>query len=461
MRILLITPAYRKTSERWMPLSVCYIAAALIARGHQVKIIDRYVLTAKHGIDATHRIMAREIKEFAPDITGFTTVTPVIHDTMEAVKIVRDITASLIVLGGHHATAFPELTLHKIPEADAVIAGEGEESLVMLADNAPPETIPGLYWRGRNFRANPGRGSVVDLDSLPLPAYHLLDMDYYTQPNVFTIRPYYLRVGSVLASRGCKNRCVYCTESLTYAQGLRCHNSDYVADNVELLAKKHRCNGIAFLDNDFLADRNWAEGILKKMIARKLRRVMRFGIQSRVTNIDREIARLLREAGCCKVEFGLETGDAATLIRINKNATTAAAEKTIGILHDNRISVQANLMMGFEGETVEMLDRTLKWVKSLRIDNFKWGMLRIYPGSRLYVDKGHGFVEENEWTRENINGFFAADHLSNISGEERGKWLRTSLEPYKRYLHHRGIWRCNPLWDCMAHYYHALLAKRR
>lgn len=459
MRVLLVTPAYPRASERWMPLGICYIAAALLGKGHEVKIFDRYVSGVKNENKDLNKMMLEEIRGFAPEIIGFNTITPVIYDTMEAVKLVRGVYSKPIVLGGHHATAFPELTLERIPEADALIAGEGERSFGMLAGNALKETIPGLYWREGGGSGGQNRGVVDDLDQLPLPAYHLLDLDYYTKPNLATIRPFFLRVGSVLASRGCKNRCAYCTESLTYSGGIRYHSAGYVAENVELMVRKYHCNGVTFLDNDFLAERDQAVAILEELIFKKLNGQIRFCIQSRVTNIDKEIARLLKEAGCIKVELGLETNNEELLGKINKNAKVFEAESAVKICRDYGISVQANLMMGFEGETIEMLDHTLNWVTKLRVDNIKWGMLKIFPGSRLYSDQENRFFEDNEWTRENINSFYDTDQLSKISPLDREKWLNKRLKPYRRFLHHRGIWKYNSVSQCFKHYYEAFLLR--
>jgi Fe-S oxidoreductase len=442
-----------------MPLGICYIASALEAKGHQVQIFDRYLYSADNSSERVNSDMLKTINQFLPDIIGFNTITPAIYDTIEAVKSARTIYSNMIVLGGHQVTAMPELTLQRITEADAVIVGEGELPFCMLVDGEKRDAIPGLYWReGDRILGNKNKGSIENIDLLQLPAYHLLNMDYYTKKNLATIRNFYLGVGSVLASRGCKNRCEYCTESLTYSGGVRYHNTDYITENIELLVRKYKCNGITFLDNDFLADRNKAEEILRKLIERKLNKDMRFCIQARVTGIDRDIALLMKLAGCCKVEFGLESADERILAKIKKNATVNEAEKAIKICNKNGISVQANLIMGFEGETMECLDRTFDWIKGLNIDNFKIAMLSLYPGSKLYADKGESFFENNLWTEENIDLFFKTDRLSAINQEERKECIK-KMRFFNRYLHHSTLWKYNPTLLCLKYYYEAFLEK--
>ena len=181
------------------------------------------------------------------------------------------------------------------------------------------------------------------------------------------------------------------------------------------MIKKYQCKAITFFDNDFLADRESAAKILETLIAGKLNREMKFCIQSRVTHMDHETARLLRKAGCVKVEFGLETGDAELLDRMNKNTTIDKAEQAVQICREYGISVQANLLMGFEGEKLETLERTLNWVKKLKVDNFNLSMVQLYPGSKLYQEHGQCFIEDSEWSRHNLDLFFKTDHLSSIA----------------------------------------------
>lgn len=459
MKIMLVTPAFAPSGERWMPLGLCYIASSLERAGHEVLISDRYLQALRLGAQAADEHLIGEVRAFHPDIVGFTTVTPYIHDTVEAVRAVRAACDARILLGGHHVTAFPELTLQRIPQADAVITGEAETSFCLYASGADKSTIPGLYWLDGTIRRSDARGKHESLDDLPLPAYHLIDMAYYTGKNASTIRPFYLRTGSALSARGCRNRCAYCSESLTFSGGLRTHSPDYVFDNIAVLKKDYGCNGITFLDNDFLVDRQRAETILRGIIARQWNKDMIFCIQARADSIDDGIARLMKQAGFLKAEIGLETSSQASLDQVGKNLQADVSENAVSICRKHGISVQANLIHGLEGETIDTLNATLDWIKRLKLQNIKWGSLKVYPGTLLYKQRGGAFFENNEWTRENIERYFREDHVSGISFEDRKRWLDSRLIPYQRYTYHRGLLTHNAPGDILRHYARAVVRK--
>ena len=453
MRILLCTPMTEQANEKWMPLGLCYIAAVLMEQGHEVKIIDRYVLGINQDVAEVNQSMCEEIEIFEPDIIGFSTYTPAIYDTISAIKAARQIYKGLIVLGGHHATTYPKLTLERIQEADMVIAGEGEHSFAMLARGEEKNTIPGLYWREKQKIVQSDAKVVrTDLNTLPLPAYELLDMEYYTAENIYTIRSYFRSVGCAISARGCNNRCSFCTESLTFSGGVRTHSTEYIIANIKLLKEKYNCTGITFYDNNFLANKSYAKSVLNAVIDEGLNKKIVYCIQSRADDIDEEIALLMKKAGFTKVEIGVETYSQDALNEVGKNISVKTTEKAIEICRRNGISVQANLIMGFKDETISSLEATRLWVKRLNVDNFKWSPLKIYPGTLLYKQNTDGVLEECEWTKDNIDNFFQKDYLSNISDEARKTWEKNKLRPFRRWVHHRGIIRRNPFFTWTKYY---------
>jgi radical SAM superfamily enzyme YgiQ (UPF0313 family) len=158
------------------------------------------------------------INNFQPDIIGFNTVSPLIYDTVACVALVRRSYRGLIVAGGPHASALPALTLKKISGLNGVIQGEGEEAIVRLADGNNPDQIPGVWWK-RGPGSQPTAPSQVlqieNLDTLPFPAFDLLDMDFYTRPSTYPIAGHYLSSISLLTARGCSHNFEFCCESLT------------------------------------------------------------------------------------------------------------------------------------------------------------------------------------------------------------------------------------------------------
>lgn len=459
MKVLLATTAGHRGSERWMPIGMLYLSSMLKSHGHEVRICDRQLTAMRGGAGGADGELLAQVKAFRPDIVGFNTISPQIYDTVSAVKLLRDSGyAGEILLGGHHATAMPELTLERIPGADALITGEGERPLALYADGTPRAQVPALYWRegGRILSTKPAQ--ACRLDDLPMPDYGQLD-GWYTGRNAYTIRGHHLKVGSVLASRGCFNRCAYCAESLTYARGVRCHSAGYVAENVELLHRKYGCDGITFFDNDFLAVREQGEATLRLLISKGLNKKVRLCVQSRVDRFDEDAAKLLKEAGCVKVEFGFETISPAALKDAGKNASIEAGEQAAALCHKYGLGFQANMIAGLAGDSPEMVDRTMEWLKGIGAENIKWGMLMMLPGTRLYNECGSNFFENNDWTEQNISGFYNADHFSGMAQGELSGYMRASLADYSKTLHYRTLWRVNPPHRAFGYYVKRLLEK--
>lgn len=440
MKVLLVTPGCARTRERWMPLGLLYIASSLRAAGHIPRIHDRYLIRDAER-DGALRL---EIAAFRPDLIGFSTVSPLIYDTARAARVARGEFGGPIALGGHHATAMPGLTLERIPEADFALTGEGERALCLLADGKPPGEVPGLWRReGGAAVCSPGSARIDELDSLPPPDYARMDMAYYAEANPFTISNFLLRTAPILASRGCPHRCEFCTESLTYSGGVRFHSAPYVLDVAARLRRDHGVNGLVFYDNDFLIDRDRAAALCEGLVRSGLSRAMRFSIQARADRIDPEIAALLRRAGCVKAELGLETGREETLLKVGKGFAAVASERAVACLNRAGVAVQANMIMGLPGETVEDLNETLGWFSRLRVDNVKCTMLSVLPGSLMYCRLGGEFYERNEWTYENLRRYAQEPVPSSLPREARAGWYKKRYLPLSKRLERRGLLRRN------------------
>ena len=460
MKILLITPLAKYTATRWMPLGLSYIASILKKNNHTVKLYDRFLrANILGGEEAANLEMKSEILRFKPDIVGFSTVTPLIFDTLECVQYIRDFYEGIVIAGGHHTTAMPQYTLKKIPGIDFVAAGEGEYTMLSLAEGKDPCSIPGLF--SRDTGNPPFRfAQVSNLDELPQPDYKIFDMNYYTQANRYTIKGFHLRVAPILSSRGCVNNCKFCTESLTYGKGLRFHSADYVIENIERLIADYKVEGIYFTDNNFLSSYPHAEDICRKIIARNLHKKIKWAIQAGTTTVNNEILQLLAEAGCVKIEFGMESIKDSDLKIMNKNTTADLNKITLSLCKKNGIKAHSYFMTGFEGENISDLDNTLLWINKFKPHTFSLNLLSIYPGISLYESSGNKFFEKNDWTRNNIENYFKDDKFSNITKEERSAWHSKTFKPFFSKYFRKAILQSNPISAILKMAYTKYLLKK-
>jgi anaerobic magnesium-protoporphyrin IX monomethyl ester cyclase len=442
LRILLIAPFFPLMPVRWMPLGLPFMAAQLRRAGHEAAVCDRFALQrlAGRGAAAADAAMLEQVRRYRPDLIGLSTISPAIADTVHCAALLRrsDFRGALWA-GGYHATALPALTLRKIPELDGVVAGEGEEVLAKLASGVPPETLPGVWSRnGGAIRApKTPRAQVAELDGLPLPALDLMDMGFYLERADYTIRGQSLRSATLITSRGCRFRCRFCAESLTYGKGIRFHSAEYVLAWIAKLLSEYPVEGLHFHDNDFLADERRAREICAGLQRLGLHRRLRWGIQARADRLTPELARLLRQSGCVLVEIGVEVGTQEELDRLRKGTTVDAGEQAVRLCRRAGLDVHAYMLQRTENETTADLEQRLAWLKRAAPTSFLWSDLMMFPGTPLYEEKGGDFFARSPWTEEAVAAFFAGDHFSGMPPEVRREWMRKRFAPFAR----RHYWR--------------------
>jgi len=442
MRVLLVTPFSPLLRLRWMPLGLPFMAARLRQGGHSADIFDRFAIQARvgSGMEAADAAMLSRMARFQPDLIGLSTVSPAIYDTVHCAALIRKAGfRGAIWAGGYHATGLPELTLQKIPELDGVVAGEGEEVLAHLADGTDPSALPGVWRRDGSKIHAPKipQAQIATLDDLPLPAFDLMDMDFYTTRNDVTLRRFNVRASTLITSRGCHFRCRFCAESLTYGRGVRSHSAPYVLAWVQKLVADYGVNGLHFHDNDFLADEERVREICAVLQRLGLHRKLRWGIQARADRLTPDLARLLRRSGCVLVEIGVEVGSQEELDCLRKGTTVDKSLQAVRVCRRAGLDVHAYMLQRIEDETIEGLDQRLAWLKRADPTSFQWTDLSIYPGTPLYAEKGNDFFTRTPWTEEAIRGYYSADHLSNLPLETRRAWMKKYFIPFER----RHWWR--------------------
>jgi len=220
MRIALVSPKWNQMVNSYPPLGLGYLAAVMEAEGHTVTILD----LGLHPDTSLEQDLERLIS-FQPDLMGVTAMTNNYHSAERILALVKARIGCVTVLGGPHATIFPDRVIAD-PNIDYVIYGEGEETLRdltrVIASKAQPDeaTLRGIA--GLCFKVdgqptlNPPRPLIRDLDALPMPARHLFELERYP---LYT--PSGERMVTLLSSRGCPYNCSYCFKGIvgrTYRQ---------------------------------------------------------------------------------------------------------------------------------------------------------------------------------------------------------------------------------------------------
>jgi anaerobic magnesium-protoporphyrin IX monomethyl ester cyclase len=379
----------------WPPLSILYIGGYLRAKYPDInlKLTDGCHI----GYDKT----LLEINEFNPDIVGISFLTTTSAGAMKLSRHIKKVFLdTTVVMGGVHATALPEEVL-KESNADFVVIGEGEEPFYQIVraikEKANPlvfHNITGVWSLGSNGQVykNPPTQFIDPLDSIPFPAWDLINLKAY--------KGYFLSKQTPEApqfwARGCPFSCTFCSNAVWKSSKphLRLRSPENIADELEYLRNEFGIREVFDQADEF---NNSLEHALK--VCRELKR-RNLGIswkaQMRAKPITDELAREMAEAGCWYVHLGIESGNEQTLRGVKKFITLKDVDNACRLLKKYGIKIRALFMIynvweengQLRFEDSQMSINTLKYAKNL-IDNkladyVSWTAAAPYPGSVLY-----------------------------------------------------------------------------
>ncbi|MEM3832432.1 MAG: radical SAM protein [Thermoprotei archaeon] len=405
-RIILINPIDRtqivnRLGVKAPPLNLMYLAAALEKAGFYVKIIDANL----YNISPNQ--IVRIIRGLKPDIIGLTAVTATIKTALRYVsEIKKAISNVFTVIGGPHSTFLPIETLSASKDLDAVVIGEGEETIVEIAEsyekNSPEwlSNVRGVAYRIKDhdsskIKITPPRPFIKNLDLIPFPARHLTPFNEYKLFNKDT------PIGSMITSRGCVFACNYCSSSHLMGRMFRARSPKNVVDEIEELAYKYNVDTIEFIDDIFTLNKKRALKIAEEIRSRKLD--IKFVASSRVDTIDRELLIELKKAGLSTMYYGVESGSERVLELMNKRITLSQAEKAINETKSIGVSTLASFILGYPGETIDEMWATIKFSIKLDPDYVQFSILTPYPGTPIYYElKQKGLIATEDWDKYTV-----------------------------------------------------------
>ena len=377
-----------RSHEPFPPLSLVYIATVLKQNGHNVKIGDRNTLLIKNNydFDLTDKEVLEEIRSFRPQIVGFSATTPLMSDVIYFSKEVKKAFPAVInIIGGVHPTVVPEETLAACPDIDLLVEGEGEMTMLDIANRFPDFDLPGVWRRkGKDFCTAGKRGVIEDLDTIPVPDRSLLDMDFYTRS--FQMRRFFGRHTSIFSSRGCYKRCHFCAGPLMFPGKVRYHSAERTVEEMEKVAEIYNVNHITFADDMFLAGAERAEAICEKIKKRRLHKRVKWICQIRADSAKLKILKLMKSAGCVMVECGFESGSQEELRRMNKNVDIKKYYEFADIVRKTGLTVRANMITNYLDQTEKDLMLSANFIKTVKpyysIFHHFWAL----PGTYAYKE---------------------------------------------------------------------------
>ncbi|MBN2400043.1 MAG: cobalamin-dependent protein [Candidatus Aminicenantes bacterium] len=388
LKILLIHPKLEKSyfsDIRLPPLGLAYIAAALREAGfNRVRILDANI--SRHPNEEILGALSSE----PPDVVGLSLTTPLFETGLEISRTIKKRSPETkVIFGGVHPTIFPG-DVAGMESVDFVVFGEGERTVVDLAraleQGRSPDDVSGVaFKRDGRVIINAPRPFIKDLDELPLPAYDLLPIRRYSNP-----QSAHAPLGMMLTSRGCPFRCIFCDSRIVLGKKYRAYSAPRMIREWRILVGEFGVKEIMFKESDFTLDR---ERVLEfcELLMREPKRIP-WTCNGHIGLMDPVLLREMRRSGCRLIQYGVESGDQNILDTLKKNITIPQVIETFRMTREAGIRAVANIMIGNPGDTRETIARSIALAKDIKADFANFQSCAPFPGTEL-----HRMAAENGW----------------------------------------------------------------
>ncbi|MGD0277734.1 MAG: radical SAM protein [Smithella sp.] len=448
MRIAIIAPPYPLEEIPSPPLGVTYVAAAFMAAGAEVIILD-YIVSSY-----TKENLQKQLESFKPDVVGATSVTMNFYEAQKILRDVKNYDPEIItIMGGPHVSFTATETLKQYPEIDMIVIGEGEDTIAeltpVLKQKSKWRDIRGIaYRRGDEIIITGKRDFIMDIDRIPSPARYLLPISRYRALG-FPV--------SLITGRGCPYSCIFCLGRKMVGSRIRKRNSNLVLDEIEEIIG-YGFERINIADDLFTADKERVREICTGIRERSLK--FPWSAFARVDTVNQEIFDLMAAAGCDSVSFGVETGNPEMLKRIKKGIKLEQVEVAVKMCQQAGMIAHESFIIGLPGETMETLEESDKFAKSTKAI-YGYHYLAPFPGTTIWEKIKDYDLEilTNNWDQYDAND--AIVKTSSLQPQEMRKFgARYDAEMqddwdkmFKRYkdgtgstedtMHIEGTWRMN------------------
>jgi len=392
MRILLINPSPRSIflmPQKNVPLGLAYIAATLEKEGHSVRILDMNVQPQN---------FKDELKRY-PDVIGITATTPLVKEAWRLVSKTKETINGPFVLGGPHPSVLPEESLKE--GADIIVRQEGEETMKELCEALEKgrdlSSIRGISFKDDGkIVHNPPRPYIRDLDTIPFPALHLFEpLSNYVPPQPVIDRPGISC--SIITSRGCPYGCNFCYKG-TFGRVWRANSVEYIIELWRWLVDEFRVTVVGVQDDLFNLDPRRAEKTCNYLIHEKIDTAWMAVNGLRADRVDRKLLRKMKQAGCVRVGFGVESGSQRVVDSIGKGLSLEKVRAAFRLCREEHIETVGFFMVGNLGENRETMEATIKFAIELDPDYAQFTTAVPFPGTRLHsIIKKEGRFLIKDW----------------------------------------------------------------
>lgn len=467
--ILLFNPYYSQRKEYFSfytpapPLGLMYLASYLRKYKIETKVYELGVFEMEEvkiqkdrvRFGVSDREIVKILKKEKPKIVGITSMYSIYYrDVMEIAKTIKKFDKKIkVIIGGNHPSSYYKYVL-KDRDIDLVVIGEGEVTFLelcraILTGKKNFADIKGIaYYKNRKVVTTFPRPLIQDLDEVPFPARDMIDLAKYSEPAKNS--PYIMRhpISTIVTSRGCPQKCVYCTVKAVWGRTWRGRSAKNVVDEIEELINNYGIRELAILDDSASVNkRRWNE-ICDEMIKRKVN--IKWMTPNGIAHwtLDKKLVKKMYRAGCYRITFGIESGNPETRLFLGKPFALKQAKELIQYANKLGMWTICTNIIGFPYEKMNSIRDTIEYAKTCGTDFAAFFLLIPQPTSDVYqYFKKEGLLDLDPYLEDlRMNGdeFEKINYVLNETGSDTVYFKKEELreiqkQAYREFITYRAI----------------------
>jgi radical SAM superfamily enzyme YgiQ (UPF0313 family) len=403
-------------------LSLLYVAGVLERLGHAVSFVDGQL----ENLDKAQ--VVERVRACRPDLLVQLLNLPSLYADLELLEALRAALPGVTTVAVGTVTIPLDEIIVASGAVDAVIRGDAEvllPSLLGVLERGEPD---GVFERREGVWRNRKVAHVADLDALSPVPYHLIPLEKYWYFPLGEQVPY----ASMFASRGCSFHCYYCPYPMGFGNTIVHRDPVKVADEIEELYRTRGVRAILFRDQVFTMDRDRTLRLCDELIRRNLR--ISWVVETRLDRIDEPLVRRMKEAGCVRMHFGIESGDAELFKRMGKDGVEGTLEDFLRAFSMvERVGVAAHMfiLVGLLGESWQSVRRTIETVRRMKPITLQVAVVTPYPGTGLFKQAERKGLLTTLDLRQ-YTGFVAVSRTEHMSAEDLQKARDEIIRAHER-----------------------------
>jgi radical SAM superfamily enzyme YgiQ (UPF0313 family) len=456
MKILLISPNIKGfvggINRIQPPLGLAYLASYLKDK-HEVFIRDTAIENYNNKVPLTDNLeligesdndIEKYIKKINPDFIG---ISVLFSNLMHSVKIITNIAKKVnsnikIAIGGNHITncildyqlGIDNLDNIYDQNIDYYFIGESELNFSYFLDTFDMSTQGLCYFQDQKLIIN-RNNTRLDISNIKDPSWEYFSIEKYFDVGIFhSAQSYSNRILPIMASRGCPEKCSFCSTPLTWGNKVRWKSPFLLYKEMDFFIKKYNIGEIQFQDDTITANLKYLTELCSYLKKFNIPWCTPNGIKINYHQKNQyEMFKMMKESGCYQVTFGCESGSQRVLDEIiQKNTKVSSFKDSIQKAKDAGLFVHSFWIIGFPNETYEEMQKTIDIASKCGADSYSLSIYNPLPGTPLYKE----VLDKNLWWDDecSVENMTFRNSLIKVDGFNNPQEFKSFVDSNSYYL---------------------------